>query len=190
MGEHQVLENPLGQACRVHRLLEALSHQDGLRRMLEDHGVAGDQRRGDRVDRGHEGVIPGRHHEDQAERLALDHALEARAVVIRNGRSQAVLGDTRHIAHSLLETAEFAAVAHRPAHLLGEFRDDFLVHRQHGVEELQDIGATLLDGEPAPFLLGLAGRGQGRVDLAGAGGRATHQLLAVDGGDTDDVGHD
>ena len=126
----------------------------------------------------------------QAERLALDHALEAGAVIVGDGGSQAVLGDAHHVAHALLEAAEFAAIAYRSAHLLGEFGHDFLVHRQHGVEELQDIGAAFLDGEPAPFLLGLAGRGQRRVDLGGTGGRATHQLLAVDGRDTDDVGHD
>ena len=55
-------------------VLEALADEDGLRGMLQEHRVAGDQRRGDRVDGGEVRVVPGRDDEDDAGRLALDHA--------------------------------------------------------------------------------------------------------------------
>jgi hypothetical protein len=63
--------------------------------MLEHDRVAGDQRRNDRVDRGHVGVVPGRDDEDHAMRLAHDPALEG-AVSITIGAS-ASRGDLGHV---------------------------------------------------------------------------------------------
>ena len=49
-------------------------------RVLEDHRVAGHQRRDDRVDRGEVRVVPRRDHHHDAQRLARDEAGEARLV--------------------------------------------------------------------------------------------------------------
>ena len=157
--------------------------------MLEDDGVPGDQGGRDRVDGGHVGIVPGRHDEDDAERLALDHPAKAWALVARNRRREALLRNPDHVAHALLEAAELAAIAHGAPHLLGELGHHLLVHREHRLEEFEDEGATLLHGEPAPLPLGRAGGRQGGVDLGLGGGAPAHQLLAVDGGDADDVGH-
>ena len=60
MVEHDVLEHALGQAGLVEGLLEALADQQRLRRMLEDDGIAGHQRRHDGVDGGEIGIVPRR----------------------------------------------------------------------------------------------------------------------------------
>ncbi len=78
MGEVQGLEHALGQPGRLERLREALGAQRRLRRVLEKHRVAREQGRDQGVHRRQVGVVPGRDHEDHAERLAADEAVEAR----------------------------------------------------------------------------------------------------------------
>ena len=43
--QDEILEQPLGQPGAPERLGEALADQQRLRRVLEDHGIAGHQRR-------------------------------------------------------------------------------------------------------------------------------------------------
>lgn len=45
--QHEVAEQALGQTDRVERLLEPVADQQGLRSLLEQHGIARDQRRHD-----------------------------------------------------------------------------------------------------------------------------------------------
>ena len=77
VGHVQMLEQALGQAGFLEGGGEALGAERRLRRMLEDHRIAGHQRRHDAVDRGEIGIVPGRHDEDHAQRLAADEAGEA-----------------------------------------------------------------------------------------------------------------
>ena len=61
---------PFGSPACLERLGEALADEQRLRGMLEDHRVAGHQRRHDGVDRGEIGIVPRRDDEHDAERLA------------------------------------------------------------------------------------------------------------------------
>jgi hypothetical protein len=71
------LEHALRQPCRAEGLRVAFGDERRLRRHLEDHAVAGEQRRHDRVHRREPGVVPRRDHQHHAVRLAPDEALEA-----------------------------------------------------------------------------------------------------------------
>ena len=79
VAEHEVLEEPLRQAGLVGRRLKALADEKRLRGVLQEHGVAGHQRREDRVAGGEVRIVPRRDDEHDAERLALHVAAEARA---------------------------------------------------------------------------------------------------------------
>ncbi len=77
MGQHEMLEQALRQAGGIEGLLEILGAKRRLGGMLQDHGIAGHQRRHHAVDRGEIGIVPGRHDEHDAQRLAVQHAGEA-----------------------------------------------------------------------------------------------------------------
>jgi hypothetical protein len=123
--------------------------------MLEHHRVAGDQRRNHRVDRCHVGVVPGRDDEDHTMRLAHDPALEL-CRVLDLDRRQRPRGNLGHVVAALVDAAELAAVAHRPAHHPGQFRHDFVAH----LVETRDTGLdqcdTLFQRPSGPVLLRLA----------------------------------
>ena len=77
MRQRQRAEQAFRQAGFVHRLLEAVADQQRLRGVLQEHGVAGHQRRHDRIDRRQIRIVPRRDGEHDADRLARDVALEA-----------------------------------------------------------------------------------------------------------------
>jgi hypothetical protein len=62
--EAQELKYPGGQAGGFERLRVALRDERSLRRHLEDHAVAGEERGNHRVDGREPRIIPGRDHED------------------------------------------------------------------------------------------------------------------------------
>src|SRR6478609_7706102 len=66
--------------------------------MLEQHRIAGHERRHDGVDGGEIGIVPGRDDEHEADGLALDHAAEARLLVIGRYGLEALLRDRDHVA--------------------------------------------------------------------------------------------
>ena len=77
VAEHEILEEALRQPGFVGGRLEALADEQRLRGMLQEHGVAGHQRRKDRVAGGEIGIVPRRDDEHDADRLALHVAAEA-----------------------------------------------------------------------------------------------------------------
>ena len=111
---------PFGRPGLLEGLGEALADQQRLRGVLEDHRVAGHQRRHDGVDGGEVGIVPRRDDHDDAERLLLHVAAEAVLRVRRQHRGERLLGDLDHVLRAFLDAAELAAIAHRPAHLPGE----------------------------------------------------------------------
>jgi hypothetical protein len=121
--EDDVLEDVRRHAALVERLGQPFAHEDRLARVLQHHGIPGDQRRDDGVDRGEVGVIPRRDDEDEAVGFALDAAVEAVRAFGDHG-GEGVLGDPRHVGGALVHAAEFAAEAGGAAHLPGEFLDD------------------------------------------------------------------
>jgi hypothetical protein len=152
----EVLEHALGQAGGLEGLGEALGAERRLGRVLEDHRVAGHERRHDGVDRGEVRVVPGRHDEDQAERIAPDEAGEA---FFRIGRhvGQGLRRGGDHVARALLEAADLArALADRPAHLPGDLLGDLGLPGDEGVDRLAQQGLALGERHVLPGGLRLA----------------------------------
>ena len=104
MRQHEIMEQAFGQACLPERLGDALADEKRLRRMLQDHGIAGHERRHDRVDRGEIRIVPRRDDHDDAERLAGDIAPEAR-LLRRVVRLKRLLSERHDGADPLLRAA-------------------------------------------------------------------------------------
>jgi hypothetical protein len=134
VAQGEVLEHAPWDSGAVHGGLEALARQDGLRGVLQEHRVAGHQRGHDGVHGCEVGVVPGRDDEHDPQRLALDDAAEARPLVVGRHVGEARVGDPHHVARALLDAAELASEAHRPAHHLGKLRHRLLVHGEQFVE--------------------------------------------------------
>ena len=69
---------PGGRPAASNASWKRSAHKRRLRRMLEQHDVAGGEGRDDAVDRGQVGIVPGSDDEHQPQRLAADEAREAR----------------------------------------------------------------------------------------------------------------
>jgi hypothetical protein len=169
--------------------LEAVTDQQCLCGVLQDHGIAGHQGRHHGVHRREVGIVPRRHGEHESDRLARDVALEA-LLGLRDDVSERAVGERNHGSRAFLETVQLvAAVAHRSTHLPGELGPDLGTHRQHGVDRPAEDFPALGKRHALPFGLRLAGGRDRRFDLGSGRGRAPHHLAAVDGRDADDVGH-
>ena len=111
---------PGGQSGGREAFGEALGAQRRLRRMLEQHDVAGHERGHHAVDGDQVREIPGGDREHHAERLAPEETVEVRLaadvdVGERGGR------DADHVARALERAAHLVGrVAQRPAHLPAE----------------------------------------------------------------------
>ena len=181
--EEEVAEEALGQVREG--LRQPLAGQRGLAGMLQHHGVAGDQRRHDGVDRGQERVVPGGDDEDQAERLARQGAAEAVAVLDHH-RGQRGFGDPGHVGGALAHAAHLAAVADRPAHLPGELGDEIGVDPVEPRHALADQLDPLGERPRRPALLRGARGGEpgadavGRLQRAGGVDAAVHRRDARD----------
>ena len=169
-------KRPRRQAGALGGFGEALADQQGLRGVLEDHRVAGQQRRDDRVDRGEVRIVPGRDHHHDAERLARDEAGEAGLVGELLERRERRLGDRDHVARALLDAALLAAEADRPAHLPGELGHDLVVHLR--AAHRPSCRRAPRARRPSPRATRAARRlraGHRRVDL----GAARHRPLGI-----------
>ena len=185
-----MLEQALGQAGVLEGGGEALGAERRLGGMLEDHGIAGHQRRHDAVDRGEIGIVPGCHDEDDAQRLPADETGEAgprvgRHVAQRSGR------DLDHVAGALLEAAHLAGrLADGAADLARQLLGDLLLMGDEVVHRLGDDAAALGDRHMLPVGLGLARGGEGIGDLFLCRQLAGDKHAAVDRRDgLLDVGH-
>src|ERR1700723_2811998 len=134
MRQVQVLEYAGGNVGGGEGLVKALGAQRGLVRVLEYHGVAGDERGQHGVDGGQVGIIPRRHDGDDAERYAFDPAVEAGLVGGLDGGERCRC-QAEHIACALFEAADFAGrVAQGAAHLPGDFGGDVVRLGDEGVD--------------------------------------------------------
>ena len=176
----QVLEQPLGQPGGREGLGEALGRERRLGRVLEDHPIAGHERRHDGVDRGQVGIVPGRDDQDHAERLAPHEAGEA-VPRLRAHIGQRLGRHLDHIAGPFLEAGDLArALAARPAHLPGDFLGDLAALGDEGVDRLAKQRLALGNRQMAPGRLRLTGADQGRPDFGRAGQRPLDIDAAVD----------
>jgi hypothetical protein len=135
MVEHDVLEHASGTPASWNASARCSPDLKRLGGVLEDDRVAGHQRRRDRVDRGHVGVVPRRDDQHDAVWRALDLAAEGIAVLDTSGASAP--RRSRHVGHAFVEAAILAAIADRPAHLVRQLSAirrslaDDLVGAQH-----------------------------------------------------------
>ena len=130
MIEKDVLEHVLGHARRVKGPRHPLAHQKGLRGVFEHNRVPGDERGGHRVDCRHVRVVPWRHDKDHAMWHAPDIAFE-RGVLAYGDVRERLSGNRGHVACALVEPAELATIANRPAHHPGQFRHHLVIHGPH-----------------------------------------------------------
>ena len=85
----QILEQAVRQARRLETRGEAFGAERRLVRVLEDHRVAGDQRRDDRVDRGEIRIVPRRDDEDDADTSDLNDLSLREALRLANANPNA-----------------------------------------------------------------------------------------------------
>jgi hypothetical protein len=122
----QYLEHARRQSGGAQRLGKALGRERRLRGMLQNHDIAGHERRHDAVHRDEVRIVPRRHGEDHAQRLAPHEAFEivfgARLHIReRLGR------DCDHVTRTLERAAHFVwrelrRTTHLPGELLGDRR--------------------------------------------------------------------
>jgi hypothetical protein len=168
--DEEVGEDVLRHAGLVEGVGHPLADQQGLRRMLEQHRVAGDQRRRDRVDRRHVGIVPRRHDQHDADGQPADVAGEGGVLADMNV-GQRLFSDRRHVGGAFLDAAELAAIAHGPAHHVRQLRDDLVVHRAQGGDAGANELDPLLQRAGGPFLLGgLQAGGEGLRLVMGQAG--------------------
>jgi hypothetical protein len=152
--------------------------------VLQYHGVAGHDRRDDRVDRRQVRVIPGGDDEDQPQRFAAHEAGEAflgLGLHVAEGLGR----DLDHMAGPLLEAGDLAGgLRNRTAHLPGDFLHDL---RLLGDEGIDGPGAKLLPAghrHVPPVARRRASACQRRVDVRRRSERALHINTAVHRADT------
>jgi len=153
--EEHVLEDILGNAGLDEGLHQPLADQERLRGMFQNNRIARHERRGDRVNRRHVGVVPGRHDEDDAMRLALDPALEL-VTLFDDKRRQRIGSDRGDIVGALVEALVFAAITDRAAHLPGKLGHDDVGHFIEPCDALQHQLNTVFQRALCPGLLRLA----------------------------------
>ena len=180
--QEQVLEHLLRHASGVERIRQALADKEGLRGMLEHHGVAGDQRRKHRVDRGHVGIVPRSHYQDEASGLATDRAAEP-GTVFHLDIPERRRGDGSHVGRALIESAPFAAIADRASHLPRELRHDLVVLGADAGNSLQDEIDALLHGPRRPRPLSCPGARHDRPRRVISESWALGVHRPIDGGD-------
>ena len=164
MVERDGREQPFRQADAIHRLLESLADQKRLRRVLQQHGVAGEERGDDGIERRQIGVVPRRDHQHHARRRALDHAAEA-GLLRRDIGFQRFVGEFDQRFGALDEAAHFAAVTHRAPHLERKLWNDIVVHPLHGGDEIGHLRLAVGERDRRPFALRAARLLAGRPRL-------------------------
>ena len=180
MIEQQVLEQPWRQVGATHGGGKPFAHQQGLRSVFEDDGVAGHQRRDNRVDGGEVGVIPGRDHQYRAQWFTFDQPAKTGDGRGFN-RCQGLWGNGDHVPRALFETPQLTcAEAHWPAHLPGQLRDDLVSHGQHRVHRRAAKSRAFAQWPAFPLRLGGAGIRQGLFDLCRIGILALGVNPAID----------
>ncbi len=184
VAQEEVGEEPLGQDGRAERLGETIPGQRSLGRVLEDHRIAGEQSRHDRVDGGEEGIVPGGDHQDEA-----GGRPSHRPAGSRDEGRQGDRGQLDHRQNPLRQGALLAAVADRPAHLPCDLGDDVGVQSLHRGEETEHRRTPFVEGGPGPFEPRPARVGQGAVDLAVRRQPPPRIFAAVDGGNADQLVH-
>ena len=144
MIQGQVPEGIPGNAGLMEGRCDSFANQHGLRCMLEDHRVPGNQGRCNRVDCGHAWIVPRRDHEDGSVWFMHNSALEV-STVLDDIRLKRGLGDPGHVVGAFLEAAELATVPDRAAHLPGQFRNDLRIGGAEARNPVKDHFRSLSD---------------------------------------------
>ena len=140
MRHHQRHEQIVGEPGGAERVGQRCD-RGGLRGVLEQHRVAGQQRRHDRVDRGEVRVVPGGDHEHDTERLARCPAVEA-VEVVEDLIGERFGGDVDQIARAFEHATDLArADGDGPPHQLRQFFGDLVALP---IEQLHEAAADRL----------------------------------------------
>ncbi len=177
----QMLEHAVRDTGGIEGCAEAFGAQRRLMRMLEDHRIAGNQGRQHGIDGGEVGIIPGRHHRDDAERNPLDPALEAGLGRGHHG-GERFRGRLEHVARAFLEAAHLARrVANGAAHLPGDFGGNVGGLGDEGIDGLAQGLAACIQRQGRPGRLRRAGHFKRAIDARRGLERAFDVNAAVDG---------
>ena len=184
VGGDDVLEHARRAARRRRtRSLKRSRAQQRLGGVLEHDRVAGQQRRHDRVDGAQVRVVPRRHDQHRAERVAADELAEAVGRVDLDV-GQPLGGDRDHVARPLLEAAPdlVGAEPDRPAHLVGELDGDLVGDRPPSCCTIRSqTAARSASGVAAHPARASAAAASTASSSAGVDGGALGEHRAVDG---------
>ena len=178
MARVQILEHTIRQPGGPEGLGIMLGHARRLLRHFENHAVARDDRRNHRVHRGQVWIVPGCHHEDDAERFVANEAAET-VLLLHQDVGECVRRDVHHVAGPFLETSpDFeGTLRHRPADLPRQLGTHRIGALDHQVGHAPADRRALRQRHALPRVLPADGSLDGRLDL-----RARRQIeLRVDG---------
>ena len=179
--EVQVLKNAFGNAGSGESLEEALGAERRLVRMLEHHGVAGNERRQHSIDGRQVGIIPGRDDGDHAQWHTLDLAFEARLLAGFDGRERC-RRNSQHVARPLLETANLAGrMPNRAPHLPSDLAGNLSGLGSESVDRSREHLAAARERQRAPGRLRAPGGIERPVDARGRLERPFDVDPAIDG---------
>jgi hypothetical protein len=181
VAEMQELEDALRQAGGLEGLGIALGDERRLLRHLQDHRVAGEDRRHDGIHRGEPGIVPRRDDEHDADRLAADES----PVFVNDHIRKCALGDRAHVHRPLLEAATdlVRRVGDRPAHLPRELFTDGVRTRDAPFDHSPHDRHAVRYGDVLPDFLCFCCLVQRVLDPGRRGERALDDDRAVDGTD-------
>ena len=174
-GEHEVLEEPVAEAGLFEQLRDGLAAAEHVRRVLEDHPVAGGERGHGGADGLPEGEVPRHDGQDHAERLVRhERALGRRLARLILQKRLGVLGDVAAQRGALLGLG--LGLSHGLSHL---GRHQLRVAAGAGVERVGEAA----EGGGA---LGVRGGGVAALGLGGGVERAVelarlHRSVGLDG---------
>ena len=185
----QMLEGALGQACGVEGALKLLGNQRRLTGVLENDGIASQERRHDRIHRREPGIVPGRHDKHRSHRKAAHETAEA-GFLRHLEICKALFGQHAHGTRALLYTGKLAcAEADRTADLQGQFIDESLFLRAQSLEKPLHGCAPFVEGHASPDGKRRFGSIKRRADRCCIGQRSLAEDFAVDRRDSAQHGH-
>src|SRR5688572_1689802 len=185
----QDLEHSIGQPGLAEAFGEPLRAERRLRRMLEQHHVAREDRRYDAVYCDQVRVVPRRHGQHDAQRLAAEKTRKAVLAADVDIRDR-FRPDLDHVPRTLEGSADLVRrVTDRPTHLPAKLGGDRVAAGLEGGAEARQDGGTLADRHRAPAAKRTHSVLERTLDLRRTGKLSLRVYVAVYGTDGALHGH-